>query len=76
MASLLSVAFSTSGIDRRRAVSSVFGWTAFFFALSAGLAFFVARKLHVDLGGLWVVLSAVTILKRKASETLNVARNQ
>jgi len=50
--------------------------TAFFFALTAGLAFFVARKLHVDLSGLWVVLSAVTILKRKASETLNVARNQ
>jgi len=50
--------------------------TAFLFALAAGLALFVARKLHVDLGGLWVVLSAVTILKPKASETLKIARNQ
>lgn len=50
--------------------------TAFFFALAASLAFFVARILHVDLGGLWVVLTAVTILKPKASETLSIARNQ
>jgi uncharacterized membrane protein YccC len=50
--------------------------TAFFFALAAGLAFLVARKLHVDLGGLWVVLSALTILKPKAGETPTIARNQ
>jgi uncharacterized membrane protein YccC len=49
---------------------------ASFFALAAGLAFFVARKLHVDLGGLWVVLSAVTILQPTASEALTIARNQ
>jgi uncharacterized membrane protein YgaE (UPF0421/DUF939 family) len=61
---------------RRRAEHGQVIRTAFFFALAAGLAFFVARKLHVDLGGLWVVLSAVTILKPKASETLNIARNQ
>lgn len=50
--------------------------TAFFFALAAALALFVARRLHIDLGGLWVVLSAVTILRPKLQDALSIAREQ
>ncbi len=50
--------------------------TALFFALAAGVALFVARKLHVDLGGLWVVLTAVTILRLNVGDSFAIARNQ
>ncbi len=49
---------------------------AFLFALSAGIALVTARGLHVDLGGLWVVLSSVSILKPRLSDSLEIARDQ
>jgi uncharacterized membrane protein YccC len=60
--------------NARQTVGSV--RTAFLFAVAAAVALLVARRLHIDLGGLWVVLSAVLILKPKLAATLTVARDQ
>jgi uncharacterized membrane protein YgaE (UPF0421/DUF939 family) len=45
-------------------------------AISGGLALFIARRLHVDIGGLWVVLSAVIILRPTLMGSLMTARDQ
>jgi uncharacterized membrane protein YccC len=50
--------------------------TAFALALTGAVALFVAKRLHVDLGGLWVVLSAVLILKQTLIDSLTIARDQ
>lgn len=45
-------------------------------AISGGLALFIARRLHVDIGGLWVVLSAVIIPRPTLPASLGIARDQ
>jgi uncharacterized membrane protein YccC len=46
------------------------------FALSASIALVTARSLHIDLGGLWVVLSSMSMLKPRLSDSLEIARDQ
>ena len=45
-------------------------------SVTAGIAYFIARRLNVDLGGLWVVLQAVLILRRNIVDSVMVARDQ
>jgi len=58
-----------------RLPSDLFG-TPLLLAISAGLALFIARKLHIDIGGLWVVLSALTITRQTLLSSLTTARDQ
>ena len=53
-----------------------FARNALVLAFAAGVALLVARHLRVDIGGLWVVLSTVTILKPKFSDAVTTARDQ
>jgi uncharacterized membrane protein YccC len=45
-------------------------------AVSAGLALFVARRLYVDIGGLWVVLSALINTQPTLLGSFTTARDQ
>src|ERR1700733_6195506 len=45
-------------------------------AISAGLALFIARRLHIDIGGLWVVLSALVSTRPTLVSSLTTARDQ
>jgi uncharacterized membrane protein YgaE (UPF0421/DUF939 family) len=45
-------------------------------AISAGLALFIARRLHIDIGGLWVVISALAITRQTLPSSLTIARDQ
>jgi uncharacterized membrane protein YccC len=45
-------------------------------AISAGLALFIARRLHVDIGGLWVVLSALINTQPTLRASFTSARDQ
>jgi uncharacterized membrane protein YgaE (UPF0421/DUF939 family) len=48
----------------------------FYLAISTGLALLIARKLHIDIGGLWVVLSAIVTTRKTLSVALTRARDQ
>jgi uncharacterized membrane protein YgaE (UPF0421/DUF939 family) len=48
----------------------------FILAISTGLALFIARKLHIDIGGLWVVLSAIVTTRKTLVVALPTARDQ
>jgi uncharacterized membrane protein YgaE (UPF0421/DUF939 family) len=48
----------------------------FYLAISTGLALFIARKLHIDIGGLWVVLSAIVTTRKTLPIALTTARDQ
>lgn len=50
--------------------------TPLLLAISAGLALFIARRLHVGIGGLWVVLSALTNTRQTLVSSLMTAREQ
>ena len=45
-------------------------------AVSAGVALFIARRLHIDIGGLWVVLSALINTQPTLLGSLTSARDQ
>jgi uncharacterized membrane protein YccC len=50
--------------------------TPLLLAVSAGLALFIARRLHVDIGGLWVVLSALINTQPTLLSSFTTARDQ
>jgi hypothetical protein len=50
--------------------------TPLLLAISAGLALYIARRLHIDIGGLWVVMSALAITRKTLLSSLPTARDQ